>query len=165
NIISSFHVNQLNSKIPSDKEIEKVYKEQLARPGKQYHAKHILVKTEKEAKAILAEISKGNSFEKLAKEKSIDSSGQKGGDLGWFNLGRMVRPFAAAVAQLQPGTTTPAPVQTRFGWHIIRLVETRDTPPPSLAQVKPRIIRMLQRQRISEYVAGLRKQAKIKLEQ
>ena len=90
---------------------------------KKVHAKHILVKTEEEANAILYDLKNGQEFEEVAKEKSTCPSGKKGGDLGWFGKGMMVKEFETAAFELKPGELSK-PVKTQFGWHIIKVVET-----------------------------------------
>ncbi len=88
------------------------------------HALHILVKTENEAFSILYDVNHGKDFESAAKEKSICPSGKKGGDLGWFGKNMMVREFEQAAFALKPGEISK-PVKTQFGWHIIKVVETK----------------------------------------
>jgi len=88
----------------------------------QIHCAHILVKTEQEAKLVLDRLNKGDSFSKIAMEKSLCPSGKKGGDLGTFGRGRMVREFERAAFNLQKGQISQ-PVKTEFGWHIIKRLE------------------------------------------
>ena len=88
------------------------------------NAQHILVKTEDQAKEILAEIQQGNSFEDLAKAKSLCPSGKKGGNLGWFSHGQMVKEFQKAAFDLKKGQVSQ-PVKTQFGWHIIKVKDTQ----------------------------------------
>lgn len=90
----------------------------------QVRAQHILVKTEQEANSILYDLKNGKSFEEVAKEKSLCPSGKKGGDLGWFGNGMMVKEFETAAFALKPGELSK-PVKTQFGWHIIKVVEVR----------------------------------------
>ncbi|MBW2973696.1 peptidyl-prolyl cis-trans isomerase [Candidatus Woesearchaeota archaeon] len=90
---------------------------------KKVHAKHILVKTEEEANAILYDLKNGKDFDELAKEKSLCPSGKKGGDLGWFGRNQMVKEFETAAFSLKPGELSK-PIKTQFGWHIIKVVET-----------------------------------------
>ena len=106
-----------------------------AEPQTEYHASHILVPTEDEAKAIKAELDNGADFDALAKDKSTGPSGPNGGDLGWFSKGMMVPEFEEAVVALKPGEIS-GPVQTQFGWHIIELIETRQAAAPSLDDVR-----------------------------
>jgi len=87
------------------------------------HCAHILVKTQQEAADILARINRGESFSKLASEKSLCPSGKRGGDLGTFGRGRMVREFESAAFALEKGSVSPQPVKTQFGWHIIKRLE------------------------------------------
>jgi len=130
-------------------------------PPKEYKASHILVKTEAEANAIIARLGKGESFAQLAKDNSLDGSKESGGDIGWFSAEGVVQPFADAVAQLQKGSYTQAPVQTEYGWHVIRLDDTRDTEPPTFDTVKDQLRGDMQRQQLEKLVAGLRAKAKV----
>lgn len=147
----------------SDAELKKIYDERMKNhDGKEYKAQHILVDGEDTAKAIIAELGKGGDFAKLAKEKSKDPSGkQNGGDLGWFGADQMVKPFSEAVAKMKKGETTKKPVKTQFGWHVIRLEDTRKVEPPSFDSVKEQLQMQAQNQRIEKYIADLRKGAKI----
>ncbi len=88
------------------------------------HAKHILVKTEDEAKVILYDVTHGKAFEDVAKEKSLCPSGKSGGDLGWFGRGQMVKEFEDAAFSLKPGAISQ-PVKTQFGWHLIKVEEAK----------------------------------------
>ncbi|MBI4148023.1 peptidyl-prolyl cis-trans isomerase [Candidatus Woesearchaeota archaeon] len=90
----------------------------------QVHAKHILVKTEDEANAILFDVKHGKTFEDLAKQKSICPSGKDGGDLGWFGRGMMVREFESAAFALKKGEFSK-PVKTQFGWHVIKVEDVK----------------------------------------
>lgn len=129
--------------------------------NKEYKASHILVKTEDEAKEIIASLSKGVDFAQLAREKSLDGSKDQGGDLGWFPQESMVQPFADAVAKLQKGSYSKVPVQTEFGWHVIKLEDTHDTQPPSFESTKEQLRNDLQRQQIQNLVSDLRAKAKV----
>ena len=136
------------------------YKKELG--DKEYSARHILVKTEAEAKDVLAQLKKGDDFAKVAKEKSLDpGSKEKGGDLGWFSPAGMVKPFSDAVTSLKKGETTSAPVQTQFGWHIIKLVDTRAAQVPSYDKVKEGLERTLQQRKLEKMMIGLKEKAKI----
>jgi peptidyl-prolyl cis-trans isomerase C len=128
---------------------------------KEFKASHILVKTEQEAKDVIAQLAKGGDFAKIAKEKSLDSSKDKGGDLGWFSPASMVRPFSDAVMKLQKGLYTTVPVQTQFGWHVIKLEDTRTAQPPAFDKVKDEIRNNLQKQQLEKLVTDLRAKAKI----
>jgi len=163
NILASYSVRRIISKPPSDQALHDAYQKQFARTNKEYNAKHILVKTEDEAKAVITALDNGEDFSKLAAEKSIDSSAQQGGDLGWFTLEQMVRPFSDATALLKKGGYTKTPVHTDFGWHVIELEDTRDVSPPPFDSVKDQLANKLQNQMISDYVTQLRDKAKIEM--
>jgi peptidyl-prolyl cis-trans isomerase C len=145
----------------TDAELKPEYDQQIANMPSEYHARHILVDDKAAADAITAELKAGADFAKVAKEKSKDSSKESGGDLGWFTLDSMVKPFADAVTQLQPGQLTVQPVQTQFGWHVIKLEEKRAPTPPTFEEVKDRVRGIVQRKRLQAYLEELRKKAKI----
>lgn len=128
---------------------------------REYKASHILVKTEGEAREIISRLAKGADFAQLAKEKSIDSSKDSGGDLGWFTTESMVQPFANEVVRLQKGSYSSIPVQTDFGWHVIKLEDSRDTQPPSFESIKEQLRSDLQRQQLEKLVSNLRAKALI----
>jgi len=130
--------------------------------GKEYHAHHILVEKEDQAKAIIAQLKKGAKFEDLAKKDSKDpGSGANGGDLDWANAASYVPEFSNALVKLKKGETTATPVKTQFGWHIIRLDDVREAQLPKLEQVKPQIKQQLQQQKLAQFQAELRQKAKI----
>lgn len=145
----------------SDADLKPEYDAQVAQMPREYHARHILVDDKAVADEVTKSLSGGADFAKLAEQKSKDSSSKSGGDLGWFTLDTMVKPFADAVASLQPGQTTAAPVQSQFGWHVIRLEESRAAAPPAFEEVKDRVKVMVQRKRLQSYLEELRKTAKI----
>lgn len=129
---------------------------------KEYSARHILVATEAEAKDIIAQLAKGGDFAKIAKEKSKDTgSKDKGGDLGWFSPGGMVKSFGDAVVKLQKGLYTTIPVQTQFGWHVIKLEDIRDAQPPAYDKVKENLQKQLQQRQLEKLLTDLRAKAKI----
>ena len=148
----------------SDADIKAEYDKQIGGSGMEYKASHILVKTEEEAKKLIAELDKGGNFAKLANKHSLDAKeSQNGGDLGWFNPGQMVAPFSEAVAKLEKGKYSKEPVKTQFGYHIILLQDSRKQTPPPLEAVKGQLTPMLQRQKIQTMVENLRKQAKVEI--
>ncbi|VAW95261.1 Foldase protein PrsA precursor [hydrothermal vent metagenome] len=148
----------------TEAELKKQYGISIANNGdKEYKARHIIVKTEKEAKDIIEELNKGGDFAKLATDKSTGPSNKKGGDLGWFPGGQMVPEFSKAIAKMKKGTYSKTPVKTRFGWHVIKLENQRSATPPAFKEVKDRIRSHLQNKILSEYVAKLRKSAKIEI--
>ena len=163
NILASYSVRRIISKPPTNEAMRNAYKEQYADKNTEYNAKHILVKTEDEAKAIITALNNGEDFSKLAAEKSLDSSGKEGGDIGWFSLEQMVKPFGDAAAGLKKGEYTKVPVQTRFGWHVIKLENTREVGPPPFDAVRDELRKALQNQMINNYVEQLRNDAKIEL--
>ena len=113
------------------------------KPAEERRASHILVKTEEEAKAIKAELDGGADFATIAKEKSIDPGAANGGDLGFFGKGMMVAPFETAAFALTDIGQVSDPVQSQFGWHIIKLEEKRESAPPSFEQVAPQLQQQL----------------------
>lgn len=129
--------------------------------GEEYHARHILVKTKEEAEAIEKKLKKGGDFDKLAKEKSNDkASGAAGGDLGWFAPDKMVPEFSAALMKLKKGEIS-SPVKTDFGWHIIKLEDSRKATPPAFADVKEALKQEVGNKAVSDYVKDIMKDAKI----
>jgi peptidyl-prolyl cis-trans isomerase C len=147
----------------TDAEIKSEYdKAKAAAGGNEYKARHILVKTEAEAKAIIAQLNKKVAFDKLAREKSIDTgSAKNGGDLGWNVPGSFVKEFGDAMQALKKGETTKTPVQSQYGWHVIKMDDVRPTQFPSLDEVKGEIHQQLQQKRVREAVAELRAKAKV----
>src|ERR1700760_2428195 len=146
----------------TDDAMKKVYEEaakQIA--GEQeVHARHILVETEDEAKAIEADLKKGADFAELAKKKSKDPGASDGGDLGFFTKDQMVPEFSAVAFALEPGKVSD-PVKTQFGWHVIKVEEKRARKAPDFDQVKAQIETYVTRKAQAEYVAKLREAAKI----
>ena len=130
--------------------------------GKEYRARHILVEKEEQAKAIIASLKKGAKFEDIAKKQSKDpGSGANGGDLDWANPGSFVKEFSEAMVALKKGQFTDTAVKTQFGFHIIRLDDTRETPVPKFDDVKAQILQQMQQGKLAEYQQGLREKAKI----
>jgi peptidyl-prolyl cis-trans isomerase C len=154
--------NYLKDRKPTDAERQAEYDAQVAAmPKTQYHARHILVKTQEDGQKVIDQLKKGAKFEDLAKKDSIDSSKDQGGDLGWFSPTNMVKPFADAVASLKKGEVSPAPVQTQYGWHVIQLLDTRETPVPPLDSVKERVDQLVQNKKFKAYQDELMKTAKV----
>jgi peptidyl-prolyl cis-trans isomerase C len=147
----------------SDADIQKEYEKARAQHGdKEYKARHILVETEDQAKALIAELKKGGKFEDLAAKNSKDTgSAQRGGDLDWNVPATYDRQFSDAMVKLEKGKYTETPVRSRFGFHIIQLDDVRPAKFATLAEVKPRIQQMLVQNKIEELVRGLRAKAKI----
>lgn len=149
----------------SDADTKAAYEQYKKAYGdKEYNAKHILVKTETEAKDIIAQLNKGGDFAKIAKEKSLDpGSKDKGGDLGWFSPASMVKPFSDVAINLQKGATSANPVQTQFGWHVIKLIDTRPAQPLPYEKLKDGIQKNLQQRNLEKMMADLRSKAKIEI--
>ena len=147
----------------SDDDIKSEYdKFAAASGGKEYRARHILVEKEDKAKAIIAQLKKGAKFEDIAKKESKDpGSGAKGGDLDWANPNNYVKEFSEALVGLKKGKMTDTPVKTQFGYHVIRLDDTRDTKLPKLEEVKPQVVQQLQQQRLAKFQEELRAKAKV----
>ena len=147
----------------TEEAVKAAYDEQYAKvePGKEYHARHILGPTEDEAKAVEKAIADGGDFATVANEKTQDPSGKtNGGDLGWFGAGMMVPEFEEAVSALQPGQVSQ-PIQTQFGWHVIKLEEVRDAAVPALDEVRPQIETQLQQAAVQAELAKATESAKI----
>lgn len=131
--------------------------------GNEYKARHILVKTEEEAKAIIAKIKADlKQFGALAKAQSMDTGSKvNGGDLGWFNASSMVPEFGGAVAKLEKGKFTEEPVKSQFGYHVIVLDDTRPITPPPLEQVKEQLKQQVQRANLKKFFDDMKAKAKI----
>ena len=147
----------------SDADIKAEYDKFVAgNSGKEYRARHILVEKEEQAKAIIASLKKGVKFEDIAKKQSKDpGSGANGGDLDWANPNSFVKEFSQAMVELKKGQVTDKPVKTQFGFHIIRLDDTRESPVPKFDEVKAQIAQQMQQGKLAEYQQGLREKAKI----
>ncbi|MGB5259379.1 MAG: peptidylprolyl isomerase, partial [Gammaproteobacteria bacterium] len=140
----------------SDADIRETYDTNIGTPGPEYYARHILVENEDEANEVIKLLDAGGDFAELAKEKSTGPSGPQGGELGWFSAGQMVKPFSDATAALEKGSYTKEPVKTQFGWHVIRLEDTREGTPPPFEDVKDRLRIMLSNQKLQEHVEQVR---------
>jgi len=133
--------------------------------GTEYKARHILVATEAEARDIIAKLKKDpGSFEKMATEKSLDTGSKaRGGDLGWFDLSKMVPEFGAAVSKLDKGKFTEAPVKTQYGYHVILLEDSKPIEAPPFDEVKASMARTLQQQNLKKWLDDLKAKAKIEI--
>ena len=151
----------------TDEEIKARYDKEIAArpPVEEVHARHILVKTEEEAKDVIAKLDAGGDFEAIAKEKSSDTgSGANGGDLGFFAKGQMVPEFEAAAFALEPGTYTKTPVKSDFGFHVIKVEEKRNQPPVAFDQVKDQIRQLVFRDLYFATVKDLRGAAAVEIQ-
>ncbi len=153
----------LKDKKPTEQELRAEYETQVASlPRLEYHARHILVATEQFAESLEKQLEKGADFAALAKRETMDEGSKaSGGDLGWFTPDRMVKPFADAVVALKPGQYTRTPVKTQYGWHVIKLEETRDVAAPAFDQVKQRLEQMVLAKKFKNYTDELLKTAKV----
>lgn len=160
-IINAMLADYVKKNPVSDAEIKAEYdKYKAAMGGTEYHSRHILVATEQEAKDIIAKLKGGAKFEELAKV-SKDGSAANGGDLGWMTPGKLVKPFADAMVALKNGEITQTPVKTEFGYHVIKLEESRPVKLPALEEVKPQVAEALQQRKIVAYREELIKKAKV----
>lgn len=165
NILGDAMVKEYLQKNPvTDADVQTEYDTQIAAMPQEYHARHILVKTKEEADALLAQLKKGADFAELAKKNSQDpGSAKNGGDLGWFSPGSMVPEFGNAVKALQNGQMTETPVQSQYGFHIIKLEESRKPSPPALKDVKTQVESLVKNKKVEKYLNDLRQKAKVEI--
>lgn len=156
NTLASAAVTQMADADPTEEELQATYDRLFAEADavREYNAAHILVETEEEAKEIKAELDAGGEFGALAEQHSTGPSGPNQGDLGWFSADQMVAPFAEAVAAMEPGSVSD-PVQTEFGWHVIKLNETRLREAPPLEEVRDQISQMVLREKVEAEIQRL----------
>jgi len=146
----------------SDAEIKAEYDKFKAQAGdKEYHARHILVEKEDDAKTIITKLKGGTKFEDLAKQSKDPGSAANGGDLDWASPASFVKPFSDAMTALQKGQFTDTPVKTQFGYHVIKLEDVRAAKLPTMEEVKPQIAESLQQKKLQEYQQSLRSKAKV----
>jgi peptidyl-prolyl cis-trans isomerase C len=146
----------------SEEQIKKEYTEITAKLGnKEYKARHVLVETEDQAKAIIAKLKKGEKIEDLAKESKDPGSKDRGGDLGWANPASFVPPFSAAMTKLEKGKFTETPVKSDFGWHVIQLDDVRELKLPPMEEAKGQIAQQLQQRMVQKHIDELRAKAKV----
>jgi peptidyl-prolyl cis-trans isomerase C len=163
-ILANAYFSEYFAKNPiTDEALKKEYERMKSQtPPKEYKVRHILVDKEDDAKNIIAQIKKGGNFEKLAAEHSKDPGSKgRGGDLDWAPAERYVKPFADALRSLKKGGMTDAPVQTDFGFHVIRLEDERATKIPNFEDVKAQVQQSAQNQALQKHVQDLRSKAKI----
>jgi peptidyl-prolyl cis-trans isomerase C len=146
----------------SEDELRAEYERQsLEVDRSEYRASHILLETREDAQAVLADLAAGTDFETLAKQRSIDPAGDNGGDLGWFQGASMVPEFSSAVATMEKGAISTEPVQSDFGFHIIKLIDTRQAALPDFDSVKPGLTNLAMRKALARHVEELRNAADI----
>ncbi|WP_245413654.1 peptidylprolyl isomerase [Mangrovicella endophytica] len=147
----------------TDAELKARYDKEVAamKPVDEIHARHILVKTKEEADAVIKQLEGGADFVKLASEKSSGPSGSEGGDLGFFGPGQMVPEFEKAAFALKPGEYTKTPVQTQFGWHVIKVEEKRKAEAPAFDTVKEQVRQVVMREKYMQIVQKARDELKV----
>ena len=160
--LASREIDRLSSEPVSDEAVQAAYDAEYGNMEAQpeFNASHILVETEEEAQALIEALDGGADFAELAQEKSTGPSGPNGGQLGWFGQGMMVPEFENAVAGMEPGEIS-APVQTQFGWHVIKLNETRDQDVPELDEVRAELETMVRNAAVETEVERLTGEADI----
>jgi peptidyl-prolyl cis-trans isomerase C len=165
-IIADTYVQRMLKKEITEAKLKARYDKLMkdAPPREEVSARHILVASEADAKAIIEQLKKGADFAALAKEKTTDPAGKtSGGDLGYFTKDEMVPEFADAAFKLKPGEFTQTPVHTQFGWHVIKVEDRRAAKPPTFEQMKPQLVNDLSRELIQEKMKELRATAKIEI--
>lgn len=162
NTLATAAVTAVAEAEPTEDEIEAAYNKLFTATGPvtEYSAAHILVDTEEKAKEIKAELDAGGDFGKLAEERSTGPSGPNKGDLGWFSADQMVPPFAEAVQKMKKGEIS-GPVQTEFGWHVIKLNDTRLREAPPLDEVREEVAQMVRREKVEAEIQRVVGAAKI----
>ncbi len=165
-LIRALFDNYMKQHPVTDAEIKAEYDQFKAQTGdKEYHAHHILLDSEADAKSVIAQLNGGAKFEDLAKKLSKDpGSGPQGGDLDWAAASNYVPEFGNALKQLKKGEVTATPVKSQFGWHVIRVDDVRDAKAPALPKfedVKPQLVQQLQQQKLMKFQEELRAKAKI----
>ena len=161
---TAFIETEIASKVTDDA-VRARYDEEVAKqpPVEEVRARHIIVKTKEEAEAIIKELDAGGDFEAIAKEKSTDGAAAQGGDLGYFGPGQMVPEFDQAARAMEIGSHSKEPVETQFGWHVIKVEDKRQKEPPAFEQVGPQIRSLLLRENYFETVSTLREEAAIEI--
>jgi len=148
----------------TDEDIQKSYDDRIKKDANdEFKARHILLKSEEDAAAVIKELADGGDFEKLAESKSTGPSASNGGDLGWFKSNSMVKEFSDAVKTMKKGETSTAPVKTNFGWHVIKLEDLRPAKLPPMDSLKPQLKRMLAQQKMMAYMETMKESADIKI--
>ena len=162
NMLANIEVQRLFEDALTDEAIQEAYDARFAaaEPVTEFNASHILVETEEEAAAIKEELDNGADFSAMARDKSTGPSAPNGGNLGWFQPGMMVPEFEQAVAALETGEISE-PVQTQFGWHVVKLNEKRLAEQPALEEVRDELVAELQTQIIEARIAELTNDAEI----
>lgn len=161
--LSGVVIQQVVSAAVTDEALQKAYDERFkdAAPQKEYNAAHILVDSEEKAKDLKKQLDEGADFAELAKANSTDTgSGAQGGDLGWFGLGMMVKPFEEAVVAAEPGKVT-GPVKSDFGWHLVLVKESRIAAQPTLDDMREELAAEIENKAVEAKIAELTGTAKV----
>lgn len=161
-VLATEALARISTEATSEEQVLAAYEAEIENyvSAKEFRASHILVETEEEALALIEELNGGADFAELAMEKSTGPSGPSGGDLGWFGPGAMVAPFDEAVQAMAPGDIS-APVQTQFGWHVINMVDVRDTTPPTLEERYGPLSEQLRNAAVEAYITQLEVDAEV----
>jgi peptidyl-prolyl cis-trans isomerase C len=156
---------QIEANPIAQSELEALYQERYSdASGIEYKARHILLDDEAAAKAVITELDGGGDFAELARTRSTGPSNSVGGDLGWFEPGQMVAPFAEATAELDDGAYSTQPVKTQFGWHVILREDSREVSPPTFDAVKDELTTTLQQQRVAKEITRIREATRIEVQ-
>ncbi len=162
-LLRSFVGDYMKAHPVSDDDLKKEYEAIKSQLGdKEYKARHVLVEREDEAKEIIAQLQKGEKFEKLAERSRDEGSKAKGGDLDWNSPANFVKPFSDAMVKLEKGKFTPLPVQSPFGWHVIQLEDVRAAKIPSFDEVKQNLQQQAQAKLMDKLIRELREKAGLK---
>ena len=155
-------VSKILKNFPNDELVESAYQNLTneLKGSLEYNASHILVKEEGQAKTLRNDISEGKNFEALAKEYSIGPTGKNGGKLNWFDLDSMVPEFSTALMVLSEGDISQ-PVQTKFGWHLIKLNKTREKKIPEFQKIRAQLVQNLRQKKINDYLNSLNENSEI----
>jgi peptidyl-prolyl cis-trans isomerase C len=165
-VLAQLYIEELIRKDITEAKLKAAYEKFLktAPPREEVNARHILLSSEADAKAVIEQLKKGADFATLAKEKTTDPAGKtSGGDLGWFTKEQMVPAFADAAFKLKKGEFTETPVKTQFGWHVIKVEDRRVAKPPSFEEMKPQLTNELARAFVAQKMNELKAAAKIEL--
>jgi peptidyl-prolyl cis-trans isomerase C len=163
-ILTTWTKEKVKSFTISDDEIKAEYDKTVKKlASKEFNARHILLKKEDEAKAVIKEIAEGADFAKVAKDKSTGPSASNGGSLGWFKAQTMVPAFATAVKAMKKGEISKEAVKTQFGWHVIKLEDSRDAKLPTLDALKSKIKRKLSQKKMLAYMDKIKETADVKI--
>jgi peptidyl-prolyl cis-trans isomerase C len=163
NIVARYAFSQLLQTPIARDELEKAYRE--LKPVREYRLSHILTAEEGTAREVIGALGSGKPFGDLAREKSIDSTAAQGGEIGWISAEQLSPALREAAAGLRPGSHGKEPVRTEFGWHVLRLDETRIVPVPPLEEVQDDLRRQLSNRSITRYISELREEGKIEIRQ